>query len=322
MRQLIGLCVSLTLLVSLYAVVDVRALMEAVRSADPWWLISGLALLVPLTLATAWRFSLLVRDVKISLGESNRLILASSTLNLFLPSKLGDLAKAIVLTDRHGVSVSLALSITILEKALDTFSLLTWGAVAILYVGVSDPVLLVLTVPLAGLLVLVAMLIFPFRISKRTITLACRAMPRRLAMRVAHFSRSLSDVVEWFWSRPVWACGVLGMSLGLWFIHLWQFWFFTRSVGVTVPVVDNMAFATLSILIGLLPFTLAGIGSRDAAIVFFYSAYLSPAAAAFVGILATLRYVVPAIAGLPFVGDFSAAMSAKRRPHGSERAGS
>jgi hypothetical protein len=79
-----------------------------------------------------------------------------------------------------------------------------------------------------------------------------------------------------------------------------------------VPLLDNMAFATLAILVGLLPFTFAGIGSRDMAIVYFYGPYLSLGGAAFLGILATLRYVIPAIAGIPFAGELAAAAAMQR----------
>jgi glycosyltransferase 2 family protein len=71
-----------------------------------------------------------------------------------------------------------------------------------------------------------------------------------------------------------------------------------------VPFLDNMAFATLAILAGLLPFTMAGIGTRDAAILFLYAPWLSAGQAAVLGVLATLRYLLPAIAGLPFMGDY------------------
>lgn len=65
-----------------------------------------------------------------------------------------------------------------------------------------------------------------------------------------------------------------------------------------------MAFATLAILAGLLPFTMAGIGTRDAAILFLYAPYLSAGQAAVLGVLATVRYLAPALAGLPFMGDY------------------
>jgi uncharacterized protein (TIRG00374 family) len=313
MRRLAGLIVSVSLLVLLYAFVDLGALAETIRLASPGWLIGGLALLIPITSLTAWRFSLLVRDAKVGFGEANQLVLAASTLNLFLPSKMGDLAKAVVLTHRHGLNANLALSITVLEKTLDMFSLLVWGVAAMLYVGGYDPLVLLLAMPVLGLLVVIAMLILPLSFPSRAIAFICRGMPAGFAAKVEHFGETLSDVVVWFWSRPARAFGIVGLSLAVWLAHLWQFWFFTKSVGGSMPFIDNMAFATVSILIGLLPFTIAGIGSRDAAIVFFYGAYLSPAAAAFVGILATLRYVVPAVAGLPFVGAFAASFTEWQR---------
>jgi uncharacterized protein (TIRG00374 family) len=304
MRRLIALSISFLLLALLYAFVDVSALIAAIRATDPWWLTAGLALVVPITLATAWRFSLLVRDARIGLGEANRLILASSTLNLFLPSKMGDLAKGFVLTERHGMPGNLSLSIVVLEKALDMFSLLLYGVAALAYVGASNYRLLLFMIPVAAMLVVITALILPLPVFGMATRQACRIMPVPIAVKLERFADGLANVVQWFWSRPLWALGVIALSLALWFIHLGQIWLFTRAVGGTVPLIDNMAFATLSILVGLLPFTLAGIGSRDAAIVVFYGPYLSPAAAALVGILATFRYLLPAVAGLPFIGGF------------------
>lgn len=40
------------------------------------------------------------------------------------------------------------------------------------------------------------------------------------------------------------------------------------------------------------------------AIVYFFRAWLSPAQCAALGMLATLRYLLPAIVGLPFVSDY------------------
>ncbi|TIS58452.1 MAG: hypothetical protein E5W91_08240 [Mesorhizobium sp.] len=117
-------------------------------------------------------------------------------------------------------------------------------------------------------------------------------------------SGRLQEMSEWFWSAPIRALGVITLSVVIWGAHLLQFWLFSQALNGHVPVLENAAFATLSILVGLLPFTFAGIGTRDAAVVFFYAPYLSPAAAALLGILATLRYVLPAIAGAPFVADF------------------
>jgi uncharacterized protein (TIRG00374 family) len=312
MKRIIGIAVSAALLLVLYAIVDFGALLDAMRAADLFWLTVGLLMVIPLTIATAWRFQALVIDAHVGFGEANRLVLAASTLNLFLPSKLGDLAKAFVLSARHGMEGELAFSIVVFEKALDMVSLLLWGAFACLYVGSSKPEFLLFAFPVLLLLGLTLLIILPLPAASTLIRLAARMLPRGLSAKAERLAGTTVGMATWFWQRPRRAAGILFLSILLWGAHLLQFWLFTRAIGGVVPLLDNMAFATLAILVGLLPFTFAGIGSRDAAIVYFYGPYLSLGGAAFLGILATLRYVIPAIAGIPFAGDLAAAAATQR----------
>jgi uncharacterized protein (TIRG00374 family) len=312
MKRIIGIAVSAALLLVLYAVVDFGALTDAIRAADLFWLTVGLLMVIPLTLATAWRFKALVIDADVGFGEANRLVLSASTLNLFLPSKLGDLAKAVVLSTKHGMEGELAFSIVVFEKALDMMSLLLWGAFACLYVGSSKPEFLVFAVPVLLLLGLTLLIILPLPALVPLIRLAARMLPQGLSARVERIAETMAGMAAWFWQRPSRAAGILILSILLWGAHLLQFWLFTRAIGGVVPLLDNMAFATLAILVGLLPFTFAGIGSRDMAIVYFYGPYLALGGAAFLGILATLRYVIPAIAGIPFAGELAAAAAMQR----------
>jgi uncharacterized protein (TIRG00374 family) len=315
MRRFVNLFVSALLLALLYAVIDIEALISAIRRADLFWLAVGLLMVVPLTVATAWRFTLLAKDAQLGLGEANRLVLAASTLNLFLPSKLGDLGKAYVLSAKHGMNGERALSIVVFEKALDMASLLLWGACAVIYVGFSQREMALLALPVVGLLALVVMMILPLPAFPGLVRFCAARLPPRFASRLARFAEGSAALAVWFWQRRMRALGIVVLSIAVWGAHLFQFWLFTRAVGGAVPLIDNMAFATLSILVGLLPFTIAGIGSRDVAIVYFFSPYLGPGASAFLGILATLRYVLPAVAGIPFVGDITAAAAAQRMAH-------
>ncbi|KAB0679386.1 lysylphosphatidylglycerol synthase transmembrane domain-containing protein [Aureimonas leprariae] len=305
MRRLIGLLVSLAILGVLYAFIDVDALVRAARAADPWWLAAGILFVVPLTLLTSWRLTLLVSEVRLGFLESNRLILAASTLNLVLPSKLGDLAKSGVLARRHGMKASLSLAVVVLEKALDMASLLVWGVFGLLVVGSAKPAMLLFLLPVGGGLVMLGLLIAPLNLLPFVLERFGSFMPGKLARGLAAFAGSWREVTDWFWRTPGRAGGVLLLSVAIWGAHLLQFWLFARSLHAGVPVLENAAFATLSILAGLLPFTFAGVGTRDAAIVYFYAPYLDPGAAGVLGLLATLRYVLPAIAGAPFVADFA-----------------
>ncbi|WP_420605555.1 lysylphosphatidylglycerol synthase transmembrane domain-containing protein [Novosphingopyxis sp.] len=302
MKRLAALAVSLAVLAFIWWRVDLAAIAAAARAADPGWLIAGLALVVPLTLITAWRFRLLARGA-IGGGEAVRLILSASTLNLVLPSKLGDIAKAWALGRRHDVGGERALSIVVFEKLLDLASLLFWAVPALLWVGGRQPLYRLAALAVAGLLALLVLLLAPGGIGVRALGLIARFAPGAIGARAASFGEEWGGAVRWFWAQRR-SAGIVAVSLGLWLLHLVQFWLFARALGPAIPLLDNVAFATLAILAGLVPLTMAGIGTRDAAIVFFYGPFLGAGAAAVLGVLATCRYLIPALCGLPFLSDY------------------
>lgn len=302
-KRLVGLCVSLGIVALLWWRVDVRAIAAAAAAADPAWLAAGLAMVAPLTLVTAWRFGRLA-DGAVEVGTAIRLVLSASTLNLFMPSKMGDIAKSWVLIRRHAFPTRHALALVVLEKLLDFASLLVWGVGALFWVGLGEPWVLLAAVAIAGLLGLLLVLILPMAAARLLLARVFALLPGKPGRALAGFIEEWEATVSRFWARPGRALAIFAISVVLWAAHLAQFWLFAKALDVGVPFVDNMAFATLAILAGLLPLTIAGVGTRDAAIVLFYAPWLAPSQGAVLGMLATMRYVIPAIAGMPFLRDY------------------
>src|SRR6187399_123798 len=137
MKKLVSLLISLGLLALLYWKIDINRLLPVFARCDPLWMTVSLAMVVPLTLATAWRLQQLMPSAgQLGFGEANRLILVASVLNLVLPSKMCDIAKAYFMRDRGHLSGSLALSLVVFEKACDMLSLLLWCVFGLLWVKV------------------------------------------------------------------------------------------------------------------------------------------------------------------------------------------
>ena len=307
-KRLIGIVVSALILWLIWRRIDAHALEAAIRTCNPQWLLIALACVIPLNLTMAWRFRLLARS-SLSLWEALRLILSASTLNLVLPSKMGDLAKGWALAQRHAVNGHVAFGIVLLEKILDLASLLLWGVTALLWIAGDDPWLWAASGAAAGCLLLLLLLIAPFP-AAALMRKVSDLLPPRLSRELHGFAGQWEELTAWFWADRQRSAGVTAMSILLWAGHLTQFWLLTRALSASVPFIDNMAFATLSILVGLIPLTLGGIGTRDAAIIFFYRAWLLPNQGALLGVLATIRYLIPAIAGLPFLHDYRPARRA------------
>jgi uncharacterized membrane protein YbhN (UPF0104 family) len=329
MKKLISLVVSLGLLALIYWKIDFTKLGPVFANCDPWWLIASLAMVIPLTTLTAWRFQHLAPDdARISFGEANRLILSASVLNLILPSKMGDIAKAFFLPMRR----SLALSLVIFEKACDMLSLLVWCVFGLAWVWFSSNAHALdafrgfshdgaTGVPLAyyacaaavaGLLTLGLLLLGSITFARFFFGLLRKFAPGKMKAKFEKLAVSWEEMHGYFWADKRRLALVTSTSVFIWLLHLLQIWLFILALRASCPFVDNLALSALGILAGLLPLTFAGVGTRDAALILLYKPYFAAPVAAALGLLCTIRYVLPAIGGIPFFQKYLAKVRAEK----------
>jgi uncharacterized protein (TIRG00374 family) len=305
MKRLLSLLVSLGILAVIYWRVDFTRLGPVFRQCDFVWLVLSLAMVVLLTLMTAWRLDQMMPG-KTRLGgvESNRLILAACTLNLILPSKMGDVAKAWFMKERGHLPGELALALVVFEKTCDMLSLLLWCAFGLLLYPQKDLLFWAMTAcVLGGLVTGVALLGSP-AFASFAFRVGGRLAPGKVRTKLARLEGAWREMHGYFWQDKGRLALVAATSVFIWFLHLVQIWMFTLALRSPAPFMAGLALAPLAILAGLLPLTFAGVGTRDAALIFFFRPYLDAPTGAALGILCTLRYVLPAIGGLPFIGSY------------------
>lgn len=296
MRRFLPWAVSTALLAVIYWRLDWAEFARVAATARWSWLAGALLLVVPTTLATAWRFTLLVPVGAVRLTESLKLTLAASVLNLALPSKMGDLAKAWFVARRGHMAGGAALGVVLFEKAADLLALVALCLVGLAAAG--RPVPLWVIAPVAAALPAgVAMLV-----SSRLAGAASRLAPGRLRETIEAW-RSVQQKLA---GERAAAFSIAALSLGAWLLHLAQIWMFARALNAAPPFLTTLALAALALLAGLVPVTLAGIGTRDAALIYLFRDYLTREGGAALGLLCTLRYLMPALAGLPFLGEMAA----------------
>src|SRR5690606_17149268 len=119
LSRCIKLAIAAVLLAALYWHCDGQRVAAALRGLDAGYLAAAMALFVPQTVVSAWRWKRLAAPLcSISLGEAIRQTLAASAWNLIAPSKLGDFTKVAMLpadvaSRRH------ALTLVVCEKIGD-----------------------------------------------------------------------------------------------------------------------------------------------------------------------------------------------------------
>jgi glycosyltransferase 2 family protein len=312
-KRLISIGVSLVILVVIYWKIDLAKLAAVFGQCDRLWLAISLGMVVPITLATAWRLQQLMPRSGVDLAtparglsftEANRLILAASVLNMVLPSKMGDIAKAYFMRDRGQLDGSLALSLVVFEKACDMLSLLLWCTVGLLLFPRRDLLFGVMTIAIALGLAFGVLMLGSIGFAKAGFGLGRRLLPGKMQGKIDRMADSWEQMHGYFWSDRRRLLTVTLTSVFIWFLHLLQIWFFIVALRASVPLLTSLALSPLAILAGLLPLTFAGVGTRDAALIAFYGPYFPAATGAALGVLCTSRYVMPAIGGLPFLNRY------------------
>ena len=305
MKRLISIAVSLIILAIIYGTIDFQGLIVVFQQCSVSWMAIALGMVVPLTLMTAWRFQQLTPpQAKLGLGEANRLILAASALNMVLPSKMGDIAKAYFIQDQGYLSGSLSLSLVIFEKTCDLLSLLIWCALGLLLYPLKGLVLGLMTISVVGGLIVGGLLLGSRQFAAVFFGLGNAIAPKPLRAKIASFQTSWFEMQTHIWLDKAQLAKIAATSIFIWFLHLLQIWFFILALRANTPFLANLALSPLAILAGLLPFTFAGVGTRDTALILFYKPFLDEPTAAALGLLCTSRYLLPAIGGWPFLAQY------------------
>ena len=308
LKRFISLAVSVAILLIIYSKIDTQKLIEVFKNCDPVWIIISLGMVIPLVIFTSWRLQqLMPKGTSLGFVEANRLILGSSVLNMVLPSKMGDIAKAYFMRERNGVSGSLSLAIVIFEKACDMLSLLLWCAFGLILYPAKDGLFWTMTTGVLGGLILGILMLGSRQFADIFFNLATQLAPKKIAEKLKKMQSSWAEMHDFFWGDKQQLLLITATSIFIWFLHLMQIWLFIIALKASAPFIISVALSPLSLLAGLLPLTFAGVGTRDAALIYFYQPYFSEATGAALGWLCTSRYFLPAIIGLPFLGQMLSA---------------
>jgi len=309
LKRIVSLAIGLGVLVLIYTQLDIAGIFETLRDSNVLWLVIGLMMVIPITLITSWRLQCLMpHGMHLDFAEANGLVLAACSLNMILPSKAGDFAKAYFMADQGSIEGSLALSLVIFEKTCDFMSLLLWCAFGLFLYPEKNTFFWGMTIGVTGGLFLGIVMLKSQHAAHSILQTIQRVTPEKTKEKVSRLESSWNEMHAFFWGDLKNLFKITSISVFLWFLHLLQIWFFILALNSFAPFITSLALSSLAILIGLIPLTFAGIGTRDAALIAFYHPYFSAATAAALGILCTTRYLMPAIGGLPFLGHYMASM--------------
>jgi uncharacterized protein (TIRG00374 family) len=310
---LVSLVVSGVLLVALYRSLDVRLVGQTLLGADPFWLVVSVGVILPITALRAIRFFWVAPAGALpGVGEALRLTLAATALNVFLPAKSGDLIKSYFIATRTRTSAGVSIAIVVYERLGDLFALISWCLVGWFIGRPQVPGLPgYFWIVLLGLAAVSGVLVSSSRVAVHGRELMARAFPHRRLKKLRKVAQGWPDLLLMLRGRRRW---IIAYSLFLWFVHLVQIWLFTITLAAEVPFPICASLTAVALMAGQLPFTIAGLGTRDVVLVLLLAPYMPAESAAAMGVLIATRAIVPPLIGLPLMWPYlSSAVGDARR---------
>lgn len=267
--------------------VDATRIFRAFQSLNVSYFVLAIGI-VPVNLCAQfyrWNFMLKTGSFEVNRKEVFRSILTGLTLSLVTPGRIGEIGRALYVRSSHPIRIA---GLVLLEKIFAFFATVIVAAISIMLWGFE----------IAGLLLIVCTLVAAFHLS----------LIQRLLSRLSFLLPFGSKVAE-LWSA--WdlfdrkkIAHLLGISLGFLTIVFLQFYILVSSFqGIEIiPAIISIA---LTLTANCLPITVAGLGVREVASVFFFSEFnvVADAAVALNGafLLFAIDILIPGIIGIPLI---------------------
>ena len=246
---------------------------RATTGAAPSWLFVACALVLADRTLMAWRWIALLRPLTTNapphLSDVIRVFFVSTFVGTFLPASVGGDAVRAFSISRYNVAAAPAVASVVMDRALGVVSRLVLGlfSLAVLHATVPRGVYVVLILG-GAVSIAAAMVIFSDRLSELT----ARAIGLLPGEPVRRAGRSLLDAVRTYRHHHGVLAAVLVYSIAVQVIRVLQAWCLGRALHIEAPLALYFVTIPVILLIMLLPITVNGLGTSQAAFLWTFGA--------------------------------------------------
>ena len=296
--KIIGGIVSFTIIFVLYTQLNIGALIDVFRNLKFWYLLLVLILFFAVQLLSAIRWKIMARSYhELSFLDSIKLTASCGSLNIILPSKMGHFAKAYFMAARNHAEPLPAISMVVYEKLSDLSAMsLLFVIIATLYNKYNS---LIGFAYAASLIILICFGLLHF-----VNIFDNRFVAKLEKIKICNKIIDFGETIFLFQKNPRVSKTILIqtnlITIVFWMVHTSQIVLFFFMLGLKAPVLMIGTSMLCAIFFGLLPISIAGIGTRDLAIVYLFQGVITYSEAISIGMLTTFRYILSALIGLPF----------------------
>lgn len=252
--------------------IDTNKIITAVSRANTYYIALALSLaIVSIILKSLkWKYVMDTHNIKISVGKAIKIWTIGSFVGWLTPGRSGEIIKVYYLKDKyHAGTILSTIAIDRISDIIALFILSIIGTTFLFFLFKIN--LAYLTV-----LIIIAIIASYFFTKERTARLIAKPIytyfipeSKKNAMKDSY--KKFFSSFERFKKNIPLVVFTLSTTIIIWSIGITQAYLVTQSLGLDVSYTYLFSIIPLSMIITILPITIAGIGTREATFIFFFS---------------------------------------------------
>ncbi|MFH1456763.1 MAG: lysylphosphatidylglycerol synthase transmembrane domain-containing protein [Patescibacteria group bacterium] len=277
----------------LFKQIDLNVVWNIISHANVWWLLATFIIILtyPIFGALRWKIVLNSMGFDLNFSKAFKIVMGAWSLSSITPSKAGDLIRANPI--KHLIPVSKTAGSILIERVFDVLLLLILALIG----GIIYKNIIIILIMSAGLIAVALFFVLAKYIHKIKLPIK-----EKYKEKIDNIFYSAKILVK----NPKQFSQVTLITLLNWLGTFLQVYFLYLALGINVSFVFICLTLPIALFIGILPITLAGMGTRDSAIVYLFSAVAPAGINLSMGILYSIfGYWIVAIFGLFFIKNLS-----------------
>jgi hypothetical protein len=287
--------------------IDLSSLFKIFLSINLFFLCCALIVNGIAIVMKSFKWKLIVSTLKkeISLSLSIRAFLIGFSFSVLTPAKLGDFVRAFYIRDEQ-CTLGKALSSVVTDRLIDIVTLFSFAFIGILIYSfvfhreiLSASLLVILAVAIASAVYIVT--------NKQLLTRLLRPffnifIPHHHKKTVSEYYHDFFSGLSVFFQNKKIFFLVIIVGIVSWFPPIVYAWLLALSLGISVELTFFVLVIPIISLLDLLPISISGIGTRDAALIFLFGLQGIPpeSAVAFSLLYLFMSYWLVALVGALF----------------------
>ncbi len=297
---LVGIALFMYIIINL----DMMKILDLLGRMRMDYVLLSIALLVPVMLLRGekWRMIIKSYGIEYDLLRSTKAWISGFFIGIITPGRIGDLSRAYYLKKDKDVTMGRSLTTVVVARLLDVATLFLLACIGLVIIASSYIAAGEMLFYVIGLFIafIAGVLLLARKGFTRTILrpLFIRLLPAKyqdLISRVFHDFYGGIDQMSRYRIASAFITGLVA-----WSIMIYQYQIMALALGLELPYLFLFAIVPITALLDAIPITFSGIGTRDAALIFFLSmlSVNAEAAISYSLLILFVNYIIVGFAGL------------------------